>query len=206
MHYLDPAFLLPPQGTTNDVQMDVEVELNALIERREEKLVCLGVQRISVDELLQLIPTLTSGKAGVPLSCTPTYFYELICVFFLIEELSRPGMLYALMANIDLGFRCALQQRRQHYYYYKNTTWQRRCICALRHVRIFSLFNGRLVSLNELTESNDSRLWHRNPPMIPPRPPASADPNSMTVYSMALPFVALKNPFFVNFSLLFCFA
>ena len=62
MHYMDPAFLLPPQTFTNNEQVDAEGELSALIERREERLYCLGVQRISVDALIALASTLSSSK------------------------------------------------------------------------------------------------------------------------------------------------
>ena len=107
------------------------------------------------------------------------------------DELSQPGMLYVLLANIDLGFRYASYQR-QHYSMgaASRVAWRRRCMRSLRHTRLFPLFNGPLVSLDELAEGG-SLMRQRNPLIIPPKPPSSGDSDSMSSYRKELPYFVI---------------
>ncbi|KAL5110447.1 Protein NO VEIN [Taenia crassiceps] len=167
---LEQTFLVPPRTTNHD---EVVIDSIASFEQRMEKLSCLGARRISADILIELASTLSP------------------------EELSRPCVLYALLANIDSCLRSSPHQQ-YHYTFLKDReAWQRRCLRNLRSLRLFPLLDGRLVSLEEIGDgmaNSNGLLRHRNGLMIPPKPPSSEKDRLKNVYDDYLQLLSRLGP------------
>ncbi|VDM30597.1 unnamed protein product [Hydatigera taeniaeformis] len=170
MYELDRTFLVPPQAATNNEEVEVKATIS--LERRTEKLFCLGARSISADIIVELISTLST------------------------EELSRPGFLYALLTNIDFDLHSSSLQQYRYTPLTDRSAWRSRCLRNLRSLRIFPLIDGRLVSLKEIDDAMancDGLLRHRNGLMIPPKPPSSEEGRLTNFYGVALSFSALPN-------------
>ncbi|VDD79969.1 unnamed protein product [Mesocestoides corti] len=142
MHELNPDFFAMSCNGEDGDELGTSCRQ---VERRIEKLVYLGIQPISADSIAELVSTLSA------------------------EELRRPGMLYALLANIESNLHLNYQR---HLSVTNRVAWQRRFLRTLRHLPLFPLLDDRLVSLESIQEmSGSSLLKNRNHLMVPaPQP------------------------------------
>ncbi|KAL7064509.1 hypothetical protein AAHC03_05681 [Spirometra sp. Aus1] len=161
---LDSTFLTEPPSDGHMAATDVTSAESESVSRMEsclEKLLAMGVQTVSAESLLELSSNLSP------------------------DELKRPGVLLALIGNIENSFRSYgdLNQSLLQVAVSNHSNRRRRCSLALRHLAIFPLTDGRLVSLAEVeaaaaaAESSVS-LMSQNRVLLPPPPPSPSSGSS----------------------------
>ncbi|BHF66211.1 hypothetical protein SprV_0200922700 [Sparganum proliferum] len=163
---LDSTFLMEQPSDGHMAATDVTSAESESVSRMEsclEKLLAMGVQTVSAESLLELSSNLSP------------------------DELKRPGVLLALIGNIENSFRSYgdLHQSLLQVAVSNHSNRRRRCSLALRQLAIFPLTDGRLVSLAEVEAAaaaaaadSSFSLMSRNRVLLPPPPPSPSSDSS----------------------------